>query len=169
MIFLFLKFINSWGPLFHQLLSIEFLEEFLPYLNKTQKNCFIQGSVYIDSLPRSKFHNFTYLLNFINNNDINQSNSWWFKEGMLLHLVVDLFGHFGKPYSFLPLKKSKHYITELSSCSYILKFRNLSKIKPNKISKKILIEAGNNFSFIFFIFYKIWFFFSKINFYLLLP
>ncbi|EAY18182.1 hypothetical protein TVAG_122480 [Trichomonas vaginalis G3] len=47
---------------------------------------------------------------------------------MLLHLTVDLFGHMGKPNSFLPLRsRPKHYFAEFVVCSSTLHSRNVTK------------------------------------------
>jgi len=155
MLCFFVFFASCWGPVFHQIVASEFSNEFLPHLTKKERQSFIVGSVFIDSLPRNPYHKTDYMIEVLRK-EPNNTEEWWFKQGMLLHLVADLFGHFGKPNSFLPLKKPIHYLAELSCCSYLTTNRNYKRIKVNQLSKKVLKSLGNRFPLFFTLFIKVW-------------
>ena len=136
--FILLKFSKQWGPVFHQYVSNEFALEYFPHLNSSLHQNFVLGNVLIDSLPKQKFHNLTFLIELLSQEKSN-SEKYWFYLGMLTHLSVDLFGHLGKPYSFLPLHpRILHYLSELSTCSVILHCHQVSPLKITKVSRKIL-------------------------------
>lgn len=141
MFFLLTIFSFSWGPIFHQTCAEEFVNEFLSNLTDTQRHYFILGNIYIDSLPRNTYHNLNNLLNLLSKSETD--NIYWFNMGMLLHLTVDLFGHMGKPHSYLPLRsRPRHYFAEFVVCSSTLHDINVTKYYLTDEARKHLTSLN---------------------------
>ena len=125
---------------------MEFAKDYLPNMSNENYQSFLVGSVYIDSLPRKKFHKLENVLYTINQETTNTTR-WWFKIGMLLHLSVDVFGHFGNENAFLPLGIPKHYFSEFVVCSAIKHTKGIEIIDLTDESKEIIKELGSSMNY----------------------
>ena len=125
---------------------MEFARDYLPHLSEEQYKSFLLGSVYIDSLPRKTYHKVENVLDTINKERVN-STRWWFKVGMLLHLSVDVFGHFGNEKAFLPLGIPKHYFAEFVVCSAIQHSKHIEIVELTDEAKEIIAELGSTMNY----------------------
>lgn len=126
---LFIRFSLCWGPYFHQNCAAEFAHEYLPNIPKDHYDSFLLGNVYIDSLPRKKYHIPSSIIELFKPNEDKNTSMWWFKTGMLLHLTVDVFGHYGGSHGFLPFGIPRHYFAEFVVCSAMIHMKTFDKIE----------------------------------------
>ena len=138
-------------------------------ISDTEKNAFVLGSVYLDALPKAPYHSITATQYLLSHYTGNSTRETWFLYGLLAHISVDLYGHFGRPYGFLPLRKSKHYIAELASCSYVYHKHKIRSLKPTE-SALSMIDAINGVSdHMFPLLYRVWRLASAVPTMVLLP
>lgn len=161
----FIICVNSWGPIFHQIVASEFISEYLPNIKPEQRKYFILGSIYVDGLPKPKSHNIEEILRVLNTYEPHESNEWWFVLGFLLHMTADISGHIGYPLSFLPLRKPIHYIAELVSCSAIYHTRKPEFLPDDPLVSAVYETFGGGSSRRFALLYYVWRLLAKLPFY----
>ncbi|OHT07890.1 hypothetical protein TRFO_23760 [Tritrichomonas foetus] len=165
---LFILITRSWGPIFHQVVASQFADEYLSHLTNDQKLAFIHGSVFIDGLPKKKYHNLSNLIPLLKNYNSNTSVEYWYIMGFILHMTADSVGHIGPPLSYLPPKSPLHHFAELTVCSTILRAYNPPKLIHYKISENVYQKVVGKSSKLFSILYKAWRFIASFPFYLYL-
>ena len=153
MFFILVSLSCSLFPAFHHTFAKYYLESKSLNITENQFESFLLGSIYADGIDKSVSHFIKPVINEMNFAKNKDSDLYWFFAGVLNHISIDTYAHFGSEKSYIVPAGLLHYISELTISSWAqwnfkLKYLRISEQLRGKISEIV------SFRKVFSIFYS---------------